>query len=110
MTTTIKLPVEIENLIDSICYSGAFSTYSWYDTFRETDEGRYYLGIRRPGDDNETVYTLLDADVLAKTIEDIVGNEKPGWESVLHGALYDDFDANSADTVLQYAVFGSLEW
>lgn len=111
MTTTIKLPVEIENLIDSILYAGAFSTYSWYDTHKEFPElSAHLVGIYLTEDYMKSSVRLLDESILAETIERIVNERLPGWQDVLHGALHDDFDATSADTVLQTAVLGKVVW
>lgn len=107
--TTINLPVQIENLMDSILYAGAFSTYSWYSHL-SNDGLRASVGIYSNEEQTTTTYGLLDANVLARTIEDIVNKRLLGWQDVLHGALHDDFDANSADTVLQTAVLGKVVW
>lgn len=115
MTTsvTIKLPVEIENLIDSIFGAGATYTYWWYTHVVEhpAEQGSMYsVGILTDEDDGATTYALLDVDSLVETIERIVSERLYGWQDVLHGALHDDFDANSADTVLQTAVLGKVVW
>lgn len=112
MTTTIKLPVTIENLTESIFGSGAIYTYWWYDKVREWTElgSAYSIGLWTNEEQTNSAYALLDERVLAETIEKIVENRLDGWQDVLHGALHDDFDANSADTVIQTAVLGKVVW
>jgi hypothetical protein len=111
MTTTITIPVEIENLLDSILYAGAFSTYSWYSHLAVANDGRRAsVGIYTNEGHTATVSRILDARTLAETIERIVSERLLGWQDVLHGARNDDFDANSADTVLQTAVLGKVVW
>lgn len=109
MTTTIKLPVEFDNLLDSIIGSGATYTWSWYHSVREFPElGAHSVGM--VGGGHVVLYALVDANTLATTIEGIIENHKPGWQTVLHSALNDDFDADAGDIVLQYAVLGELVW
>lgn len=112
MTTTIKLPVKFDNLLESICYSGALSTYSWYASHGVFPElgPAHLVGIYTNEEHTESTTRLLDDRVLAEVIEDIIENRKPGRETVLHGALSDDFDADAGDIVLQYAVLGELVW
>ena len=112
MTTTIKLPVPIENLIESIFGSGATYTYWWYYKVRECPElgPAYSVGLWTDEEQTRSSHALIDERVLAETIEKIVENRLDGWQSVLHGALNDDFDADSADVVIQTAVLGKVVW
>lgn len=111
-STTIKLPVEFDNLMESIFGAGATYTFWWYASVRKHDElgPAYSVGILTEEDGTSTAYALVDVNTLAKTIENIIENRLYGWQGVLHSALNDDFDAFSADTVIQTAVLGKALW
>lgn len=112
MTTTIKLPIEFDDLMSAVFGSGALSTYWWYNKVIEFHElGPAFMVFVAIGEEGESLRNrLIDERVLAEVIEDIVEHRKPGWETVLHGAVNDDFDADAGDIVLQYAVLGELVW
>lgn len=112
MTTTIKLPIKFDDLLESIIFSGVMYTYSWYASHGVFPElgPAHLVGIYTDEEHTKSTTRLLDDRVLAEVIEGIIENHKPGWETVLHGALNDDFDANAGDIVLQYAVLGELVW
>lgn len=114
--TTIKLPVEVENLLDSVLYAGAFSTYPWYTTFRESGlkERSYHVGIT-PADldlvtpkDGVEVRAIISEGRLAEVIQKIIDNRLPRHADITRAIREDDIDAELADVIIQYAVLGDI--
>lgn len=109
MTTTINIPVEVENLLDSVLYAGAFSTYPWYTTFRESGlKGvrSYHVGIT-PEDEPEIRAVISEAR-LVEVVESIISQRLPRHADIIHAIRQDDIDAELADVILQYAVLDDI--
>jgi hypothetical protein len=105
--TTIKLPIEIESLLDSVLYAGAFSTYPWYTKFRETalKTRTYAVGIAVDGE--EHVEYISEAR-LVEVVESIVSQRLPRHADIIHAIREDDIDAELADVILQYAILDDI--
>lgn len=106
--TTINLPVEVENLLDSVLYAGAFSSYPWYTTFRETGlkERSYHVGITP--EDSVEARAIINEGRLAETIQRVIDNRLPRHADIAYAIQSDDIDAELADVILQYAVFRTI--
>lgn len=106
--TTINLPVEVENLLDSVLYAGAFSTYPWYTTFRETGlkERSYHVGITP--EDGLEIRVIVTEPLLQRTIQAIIDHRRPRYIDIAHAIQQDDIDAELADVILQYVVLHGI--
>jgi hypothetical protein len=127
--TTIKLPVEIENLLDSVLYAGAFSTYPWYTTVRPThsttstahtvnlgggyklhttlrENPQYLIGITPEGESE--VQAFVTEARLVEVIQNVIDQRLPRYADIIQAIREDDIDAELADVILQYAVLDDI--
>jgi len=112
ITTTLTIPVAYHDLHVAIFGSGAFS-YSWYedvDVLTKDKDGDILTARVRmeTADETKTKSVVVNTEVLAQTIQSIINEQKPAWQTVLHAVTNEDFDADAGDIVLQYAVLGDL--
>lgn len=111
MTTTLTLPVEIDNLLEVICYAGASYTYPHYIDWQEITIG-YQPAVAITMLDNDEQPKTLDINetVLATTILDIMANQRPRYRDIATALIHDNIDAELADVVLQYAILDDIIW
>ena len=101
-----------EALFMALWGSGASYTYDWY---RETvlDEEAQTWHVRLDNGEGGSESAILTPASLRRTIESIVLDKPEYTYGVLHTDWDDDqcdsdIDADTADTIVQYAVFGRV--
>lgn len=103
----IQKPMDLEEWEDHILYSGA-ETYPWWHEIWRNGSGDVVIEHKDPDstsyytDAPERHYTTLEK--LARTASEMAAE----YEVIAEAIINEDFDANAADLVLQYDVFGEI--
>ena len=111
MTTTITAPIEIENILEAICYAGASYTYPHYLDWEElTIEGQPACKITIENLAGHPESAIFTEQSLATTITDIITRRLPRSTDIVTALMRDDFDAELADVIIQYTILDDIVW
>ena len=100
-----------EDIIDHLVGAGA-ETYDWYRKLDVTDDNQIVCRMETGDmtDDGKIITTTKTfSPTHAKSVvNDIIKEQKGGWQVVQSAVDSDDFDADASDVVLQHIVLGDL--
>lgn len=82
--------------------------WSWWENIDgDAIDGFTIEGYNPRNCDNPRQVTI-SVQFIRNTIDRIIGERLAGWGIIEEAIDHDDFDSNTADLVLQYAVYGEI--
>lgn len=96
-----------DQIEDVVIGAGADEWSWWHDIYGDEEDGFTIIGDNPRNLDNPIEVTL-SVQFIRNTIDRIIGERLDGWGIIEEAIDHDDFDSNTADLVLQYAVYGEI--
>lgn len=97
-----------EAIIDHLIYSGAYQWPWWHDM--EEDGQNITVIISDPQNENKNITKTATIPQVLELIDTIIKEQRNGWEDIKWSMDNDDFDADSADLVLQHLAIGGVAY
>lgn len=96
-----------DQIADLILFSGADDWGWWQDIDGSEIDGFTIVGDN-PEVEDSPIEVTIGVQFIRNVIDRVLGNQLDGWGIIEEAIDNDDWDANTADIVLQYAVYGEI--
>ena len=92
---------------DLVLGAGA-EVWSWWQDIDGSEIDGFTIIGDNPEDEDNPIEVTLSVQFIRNVINRVLGNQLPAWGIIEEAIDNDDWDANTADIVLQYAVYGEI--